>query len=151
MAAELRGRGVHVLLETCGHFDWERFRRYLLPHLSTIYFDAKLADPEAHRAHTGVDNRRILDNLGRLVDEGACELAVRVPLVPEVTATLENLAAIARLVRSLGLPPPTLLPCNPLWLSKRRALGMATPYAHAAWMDPQEVARLRVFVEEDPL
>lgn len=147
IAQRLRARGVHVLLETCGHFPWEGVREHLLPHLSAVYFDLKLADPEQHRRHTGVDNARIHENLRRLATSGT-DLLPRVPLVPGITDAPENLRALADLLRGLGLRRAALLPYNPLWLGKRRALGLELPYAHDAWMSPADVARCaRVFAE----
>jgi len=144
----LRARGVAVLLETCGYFAWPVFARRLLPHLHTVYYDLKLADPSAHRRYTGRDNRLILDNLRRLADCAAGRgggapsagprLLVRVPLVPGITATRENLEGLAGLLRELGLGEVALLPYNPLWLSKAEGLGQAPAYGRAEWMTPAE-------------
>lgn len=49
----LRRHGIHITLQTCGHFDSDCFRRLLLPHLDLIHYDLKLADPALHRRHTG--------------------------------------------------------------------------------------------------
>lgn len=154
----LRARGANVLLETCGYFAWPVFARRILPHLDAVYFDLKLADPAAHARYTGRDNRLVLDNLRRLVTRsvsgggtpsgasrlpaptltGVPRLLVRVPLVPGITATHENLAAIARLLADLGLAEVALLPYNPLWLTKADGLGQTKAYAHDRWMTPEE-------------
>ena len=63
------------------------------------------------------------------------------PLVPGITDSTANLRALADVVRVLGLPRVALLPYNPLWLPKRRALGLDLPYDHAAWMPEAEVER----------
>jgi pyruvate formate lyase activating enzyme len=141
LAERLAARGVHVLVETCGHFDGERFVGELLPHLGAVYFDVKVADPEAHRRATGRDNRRIRENLTLVARTNPEKLLVRVPLVPGITDLAENLAAIAALLRGLGLPRVALLPYNPLWIPKRRALGLDLPYAHAEWMSEDSVRR----------
>jgi len=145
LAAALRARGIHVLLETSGFVAWQAFRRHLLPHLSTVYLDLKLADPAAHRAHTGRDNALILGNLERLVRAGV-EVLPRVPLVPAITDGEENLRALAARVRAAGLPRLALLPYNPLWLGKRRALGLPLPYARAEWRPAAAVAHAREVV-----
>lgn len=134
LAAELRRNDIDVLLETCGQFPWEPFAAKLLPHLTTVYFDLKLADPDAHRRHCGTDNTRIHDNLARLVDAATVDILPRIPLVPGITDSPDNLTALAAIIRKLGLKRVSLMPYNPLWLAKRRGLGLPVAYAHAEWM-----------------
>jgi pyruvate formate lyase activating enzyme len=143
LASELRSGGAHVLLETSGYFRWQPFAEYLLPHLSTIYFDLKLADEQEHRYHTGRSNRLILDNLRRLRRSPDVELLARVPLVPGITDTARNLTAIAQSLRVLEIHRVALLAYNPTWLAKRRSLGLPSWYAHADWMAATDIARCR--------
>ena len=148
VAGALQELDIHVLLETSGDFAWKEFEKHLLPHLSTIYFDVKLAEPERHRIHTGRRNNRILENLTRLVATGFDDLLPRVPLVPGITDDPDNLAAIAQHLKKLGLAQVVLLPYNPLWLPKRKALGLELPYSHEDWMNRDAVARCReIFTE----
>lgn len=147
LAARLRARGVHVLLETCGHFAWEPFARHLLPQLATIYFDLKLADEGEHRRFTGRGNATIHENLRRLARRGTVELLPRIPLIPGISDGETNLHALASLVREVGLARVMLLPYNPLWLGKRRALGLELPYEHAALMSEADLLRCRAVVE----
>lgn len=63
----------------------------------------------------------------------------RVPLVPGITDGAKNLAGLAAIIRGAGLRRVALLPYNPLWLDKRRGLGLPLPYAHDAWMSPAAV------------
>jgi pyruvate formate lyase activating enzyme len=150
LAARLAEAGIPVLLETCGLFGWAVAARHLLPHVTTVYFDLKLADEQRHREATGHSNRRILENLQRLVDRST-DLLVRVPLVPGLTDDTENLTAIARHVRGLGLTRLALLPYNPLWIPKRQGLAAgarALPYRHDRWMSDQDVARCADLVRD---
>jgi len=143
LAARLAEAGIPVLLETCGLFGWTTVAHHLLPHVTTVFMDLKLADDQRHREATGHSNRRILENLSRLVSRRT-DLLVRVPLVPGLTDDAENLTAIARHVRALGLTQLALLPYNPLWIPKRQGLaagGRALPYAHDRWMSDQDIAR----------
>ncbi len=146
VASLLRQMDIHVLMETGGQFDFERFEKHLLPHVSTIYFDLKLADNQEHEKHVGTGNQRIHQNLKRLVSFG--DLLPRVPLIPGITDTNQNLSAIAQLLSGLGLSRVMLLPYNPLWLSKRRALGMDLPYSHDSFMSPEEIDRCRSIFSE---
>jgi pyruvate formate lyase activating enzyme len=144
VATRLAERGVHVLLETAGHYDSDAVESLLLPHLRAVYFDLKLVDPAEHRRHTGRGNERILENLRRLAaGRGPVELLPRLPLVPGITDTDENLAGVARLLVELDLPRVAALAYNPLWLGKRRGLGLELTYDRATWMSAGELERAR--------
>jgi pyruvate formate lyase activating enzyme len=114
---------VHILLDTCGFGDEKGFRQLVL-RSDLVYFDLKLIDHAAHRHFTGCDNDLILKNLGVLSEMGK-PFVVRVPMVPGVTDTNQNLAAIAQTVRYLpGLMRVDLLPYNQAAGSKYRYAGM---------------------------
>ena len=55
-------------LETCGYVPFEAFQK-AAPFCQLIFFDLKCMASEVHRRYTGVDNRRILDNLMALSRE----------------------------------------------------------------------------------
>jgi len=140
VAARLKQAGAAVLLETCGLFRWDSFNKHLLPHLRTIYFDLKLFDPVEHRRYTGKDNQRIKANFERLVEAGFVDLLPRVPLVPGITAGEDNLRAIAGFLEGLACKRVALLPYNPLWLGKARALGRdLSRFAGEEWMSAEAV------------
>ena len=152
LAEELAAAGVPVLLETCGHFDWDAFSSRLLPHLSAIYYDVKLADDGEHRHHTGRGNLRIWRNLERLAARGAPPVLPRIPLIPGVTDTADNLRALARGLRGVGLDLVAVLPYNPLWIEKRLAQGRGPlAYAHEDWMSAGALARCRETLEREGL
>ncbi len=138
VADVLHKAGVHVCLETCGQFDWERTAQKLLPSVDLVYVDIKLVDPGLHKKYTGIENSSILANIEKLISHDGLEVLVRVPLVPEVTATAENLEAIARWLDGHGIKRIALLPYNPLWLTKARGLGKILKYSHDEWMNQEE-------------
>ncbi len=114
---------VHILFDTCG-FGGEKSFRQLVNRSDLIYFDLKLIDNKAHRHFTGCANDLILKNLQVLSEMGK-PFVVRVPLVPGVTDTDHNLAAIAQVVCDLpGLMYVDLLPYNKAAGSKYRYAGM---------------------------
>jgi len=118
--------GLHVLLDTSGFADEGDFRR-VAQRCDLVYFDLKLIDEQMHQRYTGRGNRPILNNL-RVLSEMGKPFVVRVPLVPGVTDTDENLTAIARQVQGLpGLLRVDLLPYNRAAGAKYQAAGM--PYA----------------------
>ena len=115
----LHEEGVHTAIETALNVRRE-FLAACLPFLDLVYADCKLADPRRHREMTGTDNAQVLANLRYLLEsEHRDAVVVRTPLIPGVTATDENIAAIARLI--CDIYPDVryeLLNYNPLAASK---------------------------------
>jgi pyruvate formate lyase activating enzyme len=102
---------VHVLLDTSG-YGLETDFRHVAQRCDLVYFDLKIVDGAEHLRHTGVDNAPILRNL-RALSTMNVPFVIRVPLVPGVTDTEENLAAIAHIAAQLdGLIRVDLLPYN---------------------------------------
>jgi pyruvate formate lyase activating enzyme len=132
LLAALKKRAVHTLIETCGYFDLADFTDLVLPYTDAIYMDLKLIDPGRHRAYCGAGNELILENLVRLCDRsrsGQFAILPRMPLVPGITDTAENIDAVARFLRAHSIGRLQLLPYNPLWGDKRLKLGLPVPYA----------------------
>ena len=114
----LRQLPVHRAIETSGFATEEVFTR-VIAEVDYVMMDIKLADPEAHRRYTGVDNAPILRNFEILRQSGKPYL-VRVPLIPDITDTPENLAKIATVV---GDSPTELLPYNRMAGAKYASVG----------------------------
>ena len=87
---------VHALIETSGYAGKETFRR-LAEVMDMIIMDIKIVDPVLHKKYTGVDNAPILLNLGQLREMGK-PFRIRVPLIPTVNDTIENMRATAELL-----------------------------------------------------
>lgn len=114
---------LHVTLDTSGYASEEDFR-LVTARCDMVLFDLKLMDAKAHRRWTGHDNASILRNLHILAGLGKL-FVIRVPLVPGVTDTDENLRAIATHVRALPARPRVeLLPYNRAAGGKYAACGM---------------------------
>lgn len=88
--------GIHKAVETCGHAPVEVFQR-VLERVDFVLFDIKLADSALHKRYTGVGNELIKENLATLCQSGKPFVA-RVPLIPGVNDTLENMEATAALL-----------------------------------------------------
>ena len=116
----LRGK-THRALQTCGYARPEVFES-VLAESDYVLYDLKLMDEEKHRRYTGVSNRMILDNYRALAKSGK-EFCTRIPLIPTVNDTEENLRATAEFMRSLGVTYIELLPYNKMAGSKYTMLG----------------------------
>lgn len=135
----LKARGIHTALETCGFFNYRRFSRQMLPYLDLIYFDLKLINEAESRHYTGQTNRLILNNFAQLIRDARIPVVPRIPLIPGITTTADNLSGIARFLESLGVSAATLVPYNPLWRDKAEKLGRDISYTRRSFMTPQEL------------
>ncbi|NOZ24735.1 MAG: glycyl-radical enzyme activating protein [Nitrospirae bacterium] len=121
----LKAEGIHVAIQTSGMFNLQEFGRKLLPYIDLIFFDLKLIDSDMHRKFTGRGNNLILENFRYLADNSPVPVVPRIPLIPGITATGENLSGLADFLRYSGFTSATLLPYNPGAISKAAALGKA--------------------------
>jgi pyruvate formate lyase activating enzyme len=153
----LKKERIHTLLETCGLFDCNLFEDIAAPFLDAVYFDIKIFDSAAHKKHCGVGNEKILANFERLLllaEKKKIHIMPRTPLVPGITDTDENIAAIASYLKKLGVKKSVLLPYNPLWHEKTRKIGSEDPMEKnsdaATWMALERVEGCRnIFLGSD--
>lgn len=117
--------GLHVLLDTHGFADEKTFS-LLVEKSDMIYFDLKLIASEAHQHWTGVDNKAILQNLRLLSTQDKPPYVIRIPLVPGVTDTRQNMHDIANTIQNLQRGPERieLLPYNRAAGSKYASCGL---------------------------
>lgn len=98
---QCRAEGIHTAIETELWASWEKAFS-VLEHCDLIYADLKLMDENLHRRYTGAGNRIILENFRRLLlSPFRGRVIVRTPMIPGITATQENIAAIARFLAGL--------------------------------------------------
>ena len=124
VAARLRERGIHIVLETCGHFP-----QHLVPDLAAaidlFYFDLKQADDRRHREVTGVGNELIHKNFVALLAlVGGDRIIPRLPLIPGVNTGVEELTALVKFLERCGYAGAIhLMPYHGWAIGKYRALG----------------------------
>lgn len=123
----LKTHNIHIAIQTSGMFDLTAFQKKLLPFIDLIFFDIKFYDSGLHRQYTGKGNEEILKNFKALFRQGGTEIRPRTPLVPGLTATRENIEAIARFLKDIGCKRYELLPFHLGGLSKARSLGISWP------------------------
>ena len=123
LAHAARDRQIHTAMETSG-IGPEKQYLAIAPWIDLFLFDYKGTDSAGHLRHTGVDNRRILQNLETLYAAGA-RILLRCPLVPGINDSDDHLEAIA----SLGKHHPRLagieiMPYHAMGNEKARRVGM---------------------------
>ena len=137
---KLKQDNVHIAIQTSGMFNLPEFEVKLLPYIDLIFFDIKLFDDKDHSRYTGVSNRRILENFMHLMESADTKIISRVPLVPNITSTKNNLIQIADFLRSTRCSTYELLQYNSGGIEKRRSLGKEIP---------EELLDIRLDVEKE--
>ena len=117
LISHLRGQ-VHIAIETSGYASREDFLG-VISGCDLVMMDLKLASAERHKEFTGVRNEPILAN-ARLLQKSGKEHLFRIPLIPGITDTEENLCGIAAIA---GKSPVELLPYNTLAPAKYPNVG----------------------------
>ncbi len=119
--AECRSRRIRTAVDTCGLGDPRALAR-AAANTDLFLFDVKLIDDERHRQVTGASNARVLDNLRQLAADGR-NIRVRFPLVPGINDRPDDVAALGRLVKSLGLRRVDVLPYHRAGIAKYERLN----------------------------
>jgi pyruvate formate lyase activating enzyme len=123
----LKRENIHLALQTAGYFDYDACEHSVFPYVAVVYFDVKIMNSSKHKFYTGRGNSLILENLTRLAGRKDLQLRPRVPLIPGITTSSENLTAIAEFLVKIGVQKVSFLPYNPLGLSMVNPLGGVSP------------------------
>lgn len=118
-----REKNIPTAMETCGACDADKFLE-LAQLCDLILYDIKLIQDKDHRLWTGISNKGILENARRIKN---MNVEIRVPMIPGVTDTVENLEGIYKFVLDSGLKSVSLLPYNPAAGAKYEWLGLDFP------------------------
>ena len=146
LAVECNKNGISVAIETNLSFPFEMIKP-LLSELSMVMCDIKLFDDNCHKAHTGISNKAVLENVRKL-DELALPFIVRTPLIPGVTDTVENVSAIANYISGLkNLVRYELLNFNPLGEAKYRSLDKDNSFESERPLCEERLDDLRTIAE----
>lgn len=138
LARMCRKKAIHTAVETALHLPWERVA-HVLPDIDLFFADLKMSESARHRIYTGSDNRLILENLSRLSHE-ASSLIVRIPVIPGVNDTDEEITGMGDILRNLGdkLLRVELLKYNHLAKGKYSLVGLPyTSFAEEVQTDSQ--------------
>ncbi len=132
---------LHRAVQTSGFAAKKQFDT-VLQNCDYMLFDLKLLDDAAHKAFTGVSNALILRNFRTLCENGLPHV-IRMPLIPGVTDTKDNITAAARLLQSCEQEYIELLPYNKAAGAKYAMVGRA--YAPGFSEQNNSNARIDIF------
>ena len=88
---------IHIAVETSGYAKKEVFQK-IVAETDLVFMDIKHTDSQIHKKYTGVDNHLILENL-KFLCQSDTNFQVRIPLIPGVNDTHDNMEQTALLIR----------------------------------------------------
>ena len=115
--------GINTAVDTAGNVKSEYFDR-IIPYTDTFLYDVKAASEDLHIRGTGVSNKKILENLKRISDDGRSDVIIRVPVIPGFNADISEMQKIAQVLKGINCKKAELLSYNPMSKHKYDALGM---------------------------
>ncbi len=119
---KLYDKAIDLTIETSGYFNFDEVKD-ILKKQNLIFVDIKHMDHEKHRLHTGIGNKKVLNNISRL-NELKVPIVVRIPVIHGVNSDIENIKETAKFVKdNIDSPKIELLPYHSLGDAKYEALG----------------------------
>lgn len=133
--------GLHTTLDTTGHGS-TRGLQAVLRHTNLVLFDLKLMADALHRRTTGITNRQIHRN-ARIIADSDAQMIIRVPLIPGISDSDENVTATARFVQTLRPDiAVNVLPYHRFGMNKYNMLDLPYPMGDAQPLTHERVARI---------
>ena len=118
---ECKKNKINSTIDTCGYSSKNEIDK-IYDYVNLFLYDLKFIDENKHIKYTGKSNGIILKNLKYLTEKGK-KVQIRIPLIPNITDTYDNLYSIKKFIENLrNINEICLLPYNKLAESKKKKL-----------------------------
>ncbi|RLD83278.1 MAG: glycyl-radical enzyme activating protein [Bacteroidetes bacterium] len=149
---ELQQEGIHTAIDTCGFSSKESYEK-ILPYVDLVLFDIKEINPEKHTVFTGKSNKRIFENLlyiSEYIKNHNKELWIRTPIIPDATATDENIMGIGNFIaeNSIHNTKWELCAFNNLCNDKYERLGRKWDFEKFGLLEPATLEHFKSIAQE---
>jgi pyruvate formate lyase activating enzyme len=131
--------GLHTAIETSGYCS-SRTLSKVLDKVDLFMFDLKMMNAERHLELTGKNNHLILNNAHMLAEAG-CTVQPRMPLIPGVNDSEDNLSMLASFLHSIGWSSIELMPYHQFGKGKYAALGKPYRMDDVPIANPEDVEK----------
>lgn len=139
--------GLHTTLDTCGDGSTEVLAE-VLPYTNLVLYDLKQMTPTVLKKYTAISLRLILEN-AQLIASRQVPMIFRVPLIPEVNDSEDNIRACCQLAVELKVSEIDLLPYHRFGISKYKMLDREYKLGDVASPPPEHVEELKRIIVED--
>lgn len=119
----IREHGIHLCAESCLNVPKDNLLQ-LLPYIDKWFVDMKIVVPALYNSLLNGDLNLYLNNLDTLLSR-CRDVTIRVPIVPGVTDTEDNLSAIETVLSSIRVFDVEIFSVHNLAESKYREMGKA--------------------------
>ncbi|NLM45533.1 MAG: glycyl-radical enzyme activating protein [Firmicutes bacterium] len=138
---------LHTCLDTTGFAKFELYWQ-VMPFVDLFLYDLKHMDTKRSQKLTGVPNELILENARKLAAAGA-KLQIRIPVIPRLNDTEENLRATAVFCRELGAAVQLvqILPYHSLGAVKYERIGKTYKLVNVKAPDEGRMKEIKEFLE----
>ncbi len=142
-----REEGIHTVVDTSGYVSTTVLQK-LLGRINLLLFDLKFVNNDKQFRYTAVSVKPVLKNLD-LVVKHAAEVIVRIPLIPGITDTDENLSQLADYLDRMEFAGEiNLLAYNPLGEDKYKKLNKERKLGKLKHQTPDELDHMKTFFEK---
>lgn len=114
--------GINTAIETTGCFEKERLEA-LLPFTDEVLFDIKILDPVQAKKVIGINLKHMKENFEMALQFPKVKVTPRIPLIPDYTATEENIERIIDYLEDFDITEVHLLPFHQYGSAKYDYLG----------------------------
>jgi len=119
---ECNERDIHTTLDTSGYASQEVVDR-ICNKADLFLYDIKTMDDSSHKKYTGVSNKLILQNLGRLAKNGS-DIVISLPIIPRINDDETNILRTGEFISSLrSVKYVSLLAYHKTGVDKYKNLG----------------------------
>lgn len=141
----LHRHGIHTALDTSGYCSSKVFHDILMQ-TDLVLYDLKHLDSTQHERLTGHKNELILENL-RMVINLQKPLRVRIPLIPGANDQKQDISAMCRYLKSLGITQVDVIPYHDYGKAKYAGLFMP-PDKYKPYDEDELAQRIAIFEDQ---
>lgn len=145
---ESKKRGIHTTLDTSGYGEQDIFEK-ISNYVDLFLYDVKLIDEQDHIKYTSVSNAKILRNLEMLSSKEK-EIIVRIPLIPSISDTEENLILVSQYLFTLKQEHEIhLLPYKTIGEMKYKRLKIENKMTKVLQLSDERINQVKEFFESN--
>ncbi len=140
---------MHTAVETAGNYNMKDVDD-ILKYVDLFLYDIKIYDNDMHKVATGVSNNIIIENI-KYLRENNKEVIIRVPLIPNYSATEDNIRQIGLLAKTLNIGKVHLLPYHEYGKEKYNKIHQVYKLMDVKILDNIQIDKFRSILQDKGL